>query len=194
MLPHPHSGFFSVKLPPPLLYPPSSSPSCRAPQSSAQLALLATAAANSLEPDLHSGAGERRREGGGTRRPPKSKLGGEDWAEGPPGARLGPARGGEGGGGGGRAQRTAKRAGHCQLHRFLPRFLPESPLPSSHRSEQHLLQTLDPHSWGRPAPSAPYNCLLSPTNPGTFSASTREWGLLCLGGFLQGFTGLGGCL
>lgn len=132
MPPHTHSGFFSGKLSPPLLYPPSSSPSCRAPPSSAQLAVLATAAANSLEPDLHSGAGERQREGGGTRRPPKSKLGGEDWAEGPPGARLGPAGGGEGQGegvgGGSRGQRSgpdidssiAPSLGSCPSPHFPP--------------------------------------------------------------------------
>ena len=132
MLPHPHSGFFSVKMPPPLLYPPSSSPSCRAPQSSAQLALLATAAANSLEPDLHCGAGERRREGGGTRRPPKSKLGGEDWAEGPPRARLGPASGeGKGEGGAGAEDSGAGRTLTApSLPPSVPARVPTSLLPS----------------------------------------------------------------
>lgn len=89
---------------------------------------------------------------------------------------------------GGRAQRTAEPAGHGQLRRSLPRLIPESPLPSSPRSEQHPLQTVGPHSWGPPVPAVPCNYLLLPANPGTFSARTRESGVALPGSFLLGFT------
>lgn len=77
-------------------------------------------------------------------------------------------------GNGGRAQRTAEPAGNGQLRRSLPRLISASPLPSSPGSEQHPLQTLDPHSLGRPSPAAPCNYLASLANPGTLSASSWE--------------------
>lgn len=87
---------------------------------------------------------------------------------------------------GGRAQRTAEPAGHGLFRRSLPQLIPASPLPSSPRSEQHPLQTLGPHSRGRPAPAAPCNYPSSLANPGTFSARSRPWGVALPGRIFPG--------
>lgn len=87
-------------------------------------------------------------------------------------------RRGEGEGDGGRAQRTAEPAALGQLHRSLALHIRASLLPSSSRGAQHPLQTLGPHTPGRPAPATRGNCLPLPCHTDNF----LPW---CLG--------LGGC-
>lgn len=104
----PNPGFFNVARPPPRLSLPGPAPSCRALPGPAP---APAAVANSGGADLHRGAGARRRAGGGTTRPPKSKLGARTGRRGP-GVRAGARGGGWGAGsegGGGGQTRTAPR-------------------------------------------------------------------------------------
>lgn len=96
-------------------------------------------------------------------------------------------RRGEGEGDGGRAQRTPEPAGLGQLRRSLALHICASLLPSSSRGAQHPLQTLGPHTPGRPAPVARGDCLSLLCHTDNF----LPWclglgGLLCQGGFLLG--------
>lgn len=183
-----HSGFFIVKLPPPL-HLSSLSPSCRAPIGSAHIA----------PPPPQQPIAEKliciaaRGSSGGKGEGPGDLLN-QSWEartgrRGPPGARLGPAGEGEREEDGGQAQRTAETAGHGQLVCSLPRSSPRPHFPPPLARSSILYRPLvltpgvvpPPPLRIIPIPHRPYPELSPP--------ALGSEGLLCLGGFLLGFIG-----